>query len=70
MLSLAEPHPGCSRRFIDADKSRAFRGLSDVSHPLEATLQRLGGDYAGLDRHLLGNFRMYARRLTVEWRLF
>ncbi len=44
----------------------AFRGLSDDSYRLETTLCRLGGDYAGLERHLLRNFRKYAHRRVVE----
>ena len=44
----------------------AFRGLSDDRYPLETTMCRLGGDYAGLERHLLRNFRKYAHRRVVE----
>lgn len=44
----------------------AFRGLSDASYRLETTLIRLGGDYASLERHLLRNFKKYARREVVE----
>ncbi|MGD9504381.1 MAG: FRG domain-containing protein, partial [Syntrophobacteraceae bacterium] len=35
----------------------AFRGLSDASYQLETTLMRLKGEYAGLERHLLRNFK-------------
>jgi hypothetical protein len=44
----------------------AFRGLSDVDYHLETTLIRLGGDFAGLERHLLRNFKKYAHRNVVE----
>jgi len=44
----------------------AFRGLSDASYPLIPTLQRLGGDYIALEKHLLRNFRKYALRHVVE----
>lgn len=44
----------------------AFRGLSDIDYRLETTLIRLGGNYATLERHLLRNFKKYARRSVVE----
>jgi len=44
----------------------AFRGLSDASYRLNTTLQRLGGEYAPLERHLLRNFKKYAHRSGVE----
>lgn len=44
----------------------AFRGLSDMNYRLETTLIRLGGNYALLERHLLRNFKKYARRSVVE----
>jgi FRG domain len=44
----------------------AFRGLSDSSYRLETTLIRLGGEYAGLERHLLRNFKKYAHKRVVE----
>lgn len=44
----------------------AFRGLSDMNYRLETTLIRLGGNYAPLERHLLRNFKKYARRSVVE----
>ena len=44
----------------------AFRGLSDAAYPLATTLIRLGGDYAGLEKHLLRNFRKYAHRSVVQ----
>jgi len=43
-----------------------FRGLSDVDYPLQTALQRLGGKYSALERHLLRNFRKYARHGAVE----
>lgn len=44
----------------------AFRGLSDAAYPLATTLERLGGDFAVLERHLLRNFKKYAHRSVVE----
>lgn len=44
----------------------AFRGLSDADYRLETTLIRLGGDFANLERHLLRNFKKYARCNVVE----
>lgn len=44
----------------------AFRGLSDAGYPLLTTLQRLGGQYDRLEKHLLRNFRKYAHRSVVE----
>jgi len=44
----------------------AFRGLSDANYRLETTLMRLGGDYAGLEKHLLRNFRKYAYRTGIH----
>lgn len=43
-----------------------FRGLSCASYPLKTSLMRLGGNYPGLERHLLRNFRKYAHRDIVE----
>lgn len=46
-----------------------FRGLSDIDYPLLTSLQRLGGTYTGLERHLLRNFRKYSGRneATLEY---
>jgi hypothetical protein len=44
----------------------AFRGLSDACYPLATTLTRQGGEFAGLERHLLRNFKKYAHRSVVE----
>jgi hypothetical protein len=43
-----------------------FRGLNEISHGLDTTLARLGGSYADQERHLLRNFRKYARASSVE----
>ncbi len=43
-----------------------FRGLSDESYELSTRLMRLGGNYAGVERHLLRNFRKYALSDVVE----
>jgi hypothetical protein len=44
----------------------AFRGLPETEHGLETSLMRLGGNFAGMERHLLRNFRKYAHRNVVE----
>lgn len=44
----------------------AFRGMTDASWPLVTSIQRLGGNIAILERHLLRNFRKYAHRDVVE----
>ncbi len=44
----------------------AFRGLADASSALTTSLCRLGGDYRGMERHLIRNFRKYARRAGAE----
>ena len=36
-----------------------FRGLPDANFELQTSLNRLGGSYAGLERHLLRNFNKY-----------
>lgn len=43
-----------------------FRGLSDKDYHLETSLIRLGGLYWQLERHLLRNFRKYARVESLE----
>ena len=43
-----------------------FRGLSDKSYRLETSLMRLGGPYWELEKHLLRNFRKYARLNAAE----
>lgn len=49
----------------------AFRGHEETAHALDTSLRRLGGDSPTLERHLLRNFRKYARRDAVpvdsEW---
>ena len=40
--------------------NEVFRGLSDQDYHLASSLQRLGGKYAELERHLMRNFRKYA----------
>lgn len=42
--------------------SYIYRGLNDASQTLNTSLQRLGGDYPKLERHLLRNFKKYAHR--------
>lgn len=43
-----------------------FRGLSDGAYQLETSLMRLDGSYWQLERHLLRNFRKYARFDSFE----
>jgi hypothetical protein len=42
-----------------------FRGEGRATNELTTSLQRLGGPYASLERHLLRNFRKYAHRDAV-----
>jgi hypothetical protein len=42
-----------------------YRGMSDAAHDLSTTLRRLGPDACRLERHILRNFRKYARREEV-----
>lgn len=42
--------------------SYIYRGMNDISQTLNTSLQRLGGDYPKLERHLLRNFKKYAHR--------
>ncbi len=43
-----------------------FRGMADAGFPLMTALERLGGNYAKMEPHLLRNFRKYAHRNIVE----
>ena len=43
----------------------AYRGVGRTGRSLRSSLSRLGGDYAEKERHLLRNFRKYARRTFV-----
>jgi hypothetical protein len=43
----------------------AFRGRGDARDDLSTSLARLGGEAATLERHLVRNFRKYARREDV-----
>jgi len=42
-----------------------YRGENRAANELTTSLQRLGGPYAELERHLLRNFRKYAHRNAV-----
>jgi FRG domain len=42
-----------------------YRGEASTDAKLTTSLQRLGGDYAQVERHLLRNFRKYARASDV-----
>jgi hypothetical protein len=44
----------------------AFRGHQDAGQDLYTSLQRIGGEYWEMERHLLRNFRKYACRSDVE----
>lgn len=43
-----------------------FHGSHDASFSLKTSLQRLGGDMRANERHLLRNFRKYARRTAAD----
>jgi hypothetical protein len=43
----------------------AFRGEASTAAKLVTSLQRLGGDFASVEPHLLRNFRKYAHRADV-----
>ena len=42
-----------------------YRGENRAANELTTSLQRLGGPYSDLERHLLRNFRKYAHRDAV-----
>lgn len=42
-----------------------YRGMRSFGYTLSTSLQRLGGNYATLEHHLLRNFRKYARDTTT-----
>jgi FRG domain len=54
-------HPGLGRHRSDF----VFRGEASHEAKLVTSLQRLGGDYARVEPHLLRNFRKYAQRSDV-----
>jgi len=57
-------HPGHARSTL------VFRGLARASFTNTSSLARLSGDYAGLERHLIRNFRKYAHQAApgpTEW---
>lgn len=43
-----------------------FRGNQSAADPLSTSPQRLGGDYAGMETHLIRNFRKYANLRDVQ----
>ncbi len=64
---LDELYAGSWNRDLNRFRSPyVYRGLSDMDYPLLTTLQRLGGNYASMENHLLRNFRKYAHRNIVE----
>jgi hypothetical protein len=54
----AASHP--SRRY--AHSALVFRGLARATYSHVSSLARLSGDYAGLEPHLIRNFRKHAHR--------
>lgn len=59
-------YDGSWNRSLGRFRSRfAFRGISDARQSLTTSLARLGGPYADLERHLLRDFRKYARQQTI-----
>jgi FRG domain len=54
-------HEGLARHRSDF----VFRGEASTGASLATSLQRLGGDFAEVERHLLRNFRKYAERDSV-----
>jgi hypothetical protein len=54
-------HEGLGRHRSDF----VFRGQASREARLETSLQRLGGDHAAVEPHLLRNFRKYAERSAV-----
>lgn len=54
-------HEGLARHRSDF----VFRGEASRDAALSTSLQRLGGDYADVEPHLLRNFRKYAQRSDV-----
>jgi hypothetical protein len=54
-------HEGLARHRSDF----AFRGEATTEGRLATSLQRLGGDYGNVERHLLRSFRKYASRDAV-----
>ena len=43
-----------------------FRGQQNAAATLKTSLMKLGGNYAGMEPHLIRNFRKYAHRSEVE----
>jgi hypothetical protein len=54
-------HEGLARHRSDF----AFRGEASAGSRLTTSLQRLGGDFGEVERHLLRSFRKYAQRSEV-----
>ena len=44
----------------------AFRGHQHANYNLATSLARLGGDFAGMERHIFRNFKKYAHQDVVE----
>lgn len=43
-----------------------YRGLSDITYDLKTSLIRLGGSYAGLEKHLIRNFSKYSKKMITN----
>ncbi len=41
-----------------------YRGLNNLDYVLETSLARLGGDYPMLERHIMRNFKKYAKNVS------
>jgi hypothetical protein len=61
LLFAGSWHEGLQRHRSDF----AFRGEASRDASLATSLQRLGGDFADVEAHLLRNFRKYARATDV-----
>jgi hypothetical protein len=59
-------HDGYDKEIQRYRLHHAFRGVGDSTYSLNTSLMRLGGDYQGLERHLLRNFKKYAHQNVVE----
>jgi hypothetical protein len=66
--ALADPSFGRHREH--ARPTLVFRGLARPTFTNTSSLARLSGDFAGLERHLMRNFRKYAHQRApgpTEW---
>jgi hypothetical protein len=69
-LDDAITDPAFGRHAQHARPTLVFRGLARATYTNTSSLARLRGDYVGLERHLLRNFRKYAHQEApgpTEW---